>query len=108
MLLLKYPNVYADTALLYFDSPKQFFHTTFNVQMGEYWIDRMLADKVMFGSTYPRIEQKRMMGAVDVLNLRPKQKAMVLGGNACLLYTSEKYHLSFVVRKGVRITILIC
>ena len=60
----------------------QFFHTTFNVQMGEYWIDRMLADKVMFGSTYPRIEQKRMMGAVDVLNLRPKQKAMVLGGNA--------------------------
>ena len=82
MLLLKYPNVYADTALLYFDSPKQFFHTTFNVQMGEYWIDRMLADKVMFGSTYPRIEQKRMIGAVDVLNLRPKQKAMVLGGNA--------------------------
>ena len=50
--------------------------------MGEYWIDRMLADKVMFGSTYPRIEQKRMIGAVDVLNLRPKQKAMVLGGNA--------------------------
>lgn len=82
MLILKYPNVYADTALLYFDSPKQFFKTTFNDQLGEYWIDRMLYDKVMFGSTYPRIEQKRMVGAIDSLTLRPQQKAMVLGLNA--------------------------
>lgn len=82
MLILKYPNVYADTALLYFDSPKQFFDTTFNVQMGEYWIDRMLSDKVIFGSNYPRIEQKRMVQAVDVLKLRPECKKKVLGGNA--------------------------
>ena len=83
MLILKYPNLYADTALLYFDSPKQFFQTTFNDQLGEYWIDRMLYDKVMFGSTYPRIEQKRMVKATEVLNLRPKQRAMVMGENAC-------------------------
>lgn len=82
MLILKYPNIYADTALLYFDSPKQFFKTTFNDQLGEYWIDRMLYDKVMFGSTYPRIEQKRMVGAIDSLTLRPQQKEMVLGLNA--------------------------
>ena len=82
MLLLKYPNVYADTALLYFDSPKQFFHTTFNVQLGEHWIDRMLYGKVMFGSNYPRIEQKRMVEAIDVLNLRPQNKERVLGKNA--------------------------
>ena len=44
MLILKYPNVFADTALLYFDSPSQFFDTTFNHQLGEYWIDRMLYD----------------------------------------------------------------
>ena len=82
MLALKYPNVYADTALLYFDSPKQFFQTTFNDQLGEYWIDRMLYDKVMFGSTYPRIEQKRMVKAMEALTLRPKQRAMVMGENA--------------------------
>lgn len=82
MLILKYPNVYADTALLYFDSPKQFFKTTFNDQLGEYWIDRILYDKVMFGSTYPRIEQKRMVGAVDSLTLRPLQREMVMGLNA--------------------------
>lgn len=83
MLILKYPNLYADTALLYFDSPKQFFQTTFNDQLGEYWIDRMLYDKVMFGSTYPRIEQKRMVKAMEALNLRPRQRAMVMGENAC-------------------------
>lgn len=82
MLILKYPNIYADTALLYFDSPKQFFQTTFNDQLGEYWIDRMLYDKVLFGSTYPRIEQKRMVKAMESLTLRPKQRAMVMGGNA--------------------------
>ncbi|MCI8375181.1 MAG: amidohydrolase [Lachnospiraceae bacterium] len=83
MLILKYPNLYADTALLYFDSPKQFFETTFHDQLGEYWIDRMLYDKVLFGSTYPRIEQKRMVKAMEVLNLRPRQRAMVMGENAC-------------------------
>lgn len=82
MLILKYPNVYADTALLYFDSPVQFFDQTFNKELGEYWIDRMLFNKVMFGSTYPRIEQKRMMKAVEALTLRPQQKEMVLGLNA--------------------------
>ena len=82
MLILKYPNVFADTALLYFDSPSQFFDTTFNHQLGEYWIDRMLYDKVMFGSTYPRIEQKRMVKATQVLNLRPLQRRMVMGDNA--------------------------
>lgn len=90
MLLLKYPNVYADTALLYFDSPKQFFHTTFNVQLGEYWIDRMLFDKVMFGSNYPRIEQKRMVEAVKTLSLRPENQAKVLGGNALRFLKGEE------------------
>ena len=90
MLILKYPNLYADTALLYFDSPKQFFQTTFNDQLGEYWIDRMLYDKVMFGSTYPRIEQKRMVKAVDALTLRPRQRAMVMGENALRFINGEE------------------
>jgi len=68
--------------LLYFDSPKQFFDTTFNKQLGPYWIDRTLADKVLFGSNYPRIEYKRMVDAVDVLNLREENKTKVLSANA--------------------------
>ncbi len=82
MMILKYPNVYADTAMLYFDSPAQFFKHVFNYELGEYWVDRMLFDKVMFGSTYPRIEQKRMIKAIDAITLRTLQKKMVLGLNA--------------------------
>lgn len=82
MLILKYPNLYADTALLYFDSPKEFLTATFNTHLGEFWVDRMLYDKVMFGSTYPRIEQKRMVDAVGKLTLRERQREMVMGLNA--------------------------
>jgi len=82
MLILKYPNLYADTALLYFDSPIEFFKQTFECQLGKYWLDRSLSEKVMFGSNYPRIEQARMRKAVESLNLRPSSLANVLGGNA--------------------------
>ncbi len=81
-LLLKYPNLYADTALLYFDSPKEFFDQTFNTHMGPHWIDRSLLNQVMFGSNYPRIEQARMKEAVESLQLRPSTLSRVLGGNA--------------------------
>ncbi len=81
-LLLKYPNVYTNTALLYFDSPKEFFDQTFNTNMGPHWIDRSLLNQVMFGSNYPRIEQARMKEAVESLQLRPSTLSKVLGGNA--------------------------
>ncbi len=82
MLVLKYPNIYADTALLYFDSPKEFLKHIFGSQLGQHWIDRSLAERVMFGSNYPRIEQARMRTAVESLELRPATRAKVLGGNA--------------------------
>lgn len=90
MMILKYPNIYTDTALLYFDSPKQFFETEFKNAIGEYWIDRMLYDKVMFGSQYPRIEQKRMVGAVDSMTLRDTQRKMIMGENAIKFLGWEK------------------
>lgn len=89
-LLLKYPNMYADTGLLYFDSAKQFFNTTFNDQLGEYWIDRSLYAQVMFGSTYPRIEMHHMLEGIDQLKLRPLQKEMVLGKNALVFLGMEE------------------
>ena len=90
MLVLKYPNVYADTALLYFDSPKEFFAHILSSQLGSHWIDRSLADKVMFGSNYPRIEQLRMRTAVESLDLRPATLAKILGGNAMSFLGIEK------------------
>lgn len=81
-LLIKYPNFYADTSMLYFDSPKEFMHHVFGQQLGAFWLDRSLHSKVLFGSGYPRIEQLRMKEAVEDLELRPATLQKVLGGNA--------------------------
>ena len=36
MLMLKYRNVYTDTALLYFDDPRQFYHQSLEVDIGKH------------------------------------------------------------------------
>lgn len=82
VLMLRYPNLYADTGILYFDSPKQFFEQVFSNQIGRHWIDRSLHSQVMFASNYPRIEQARMIEAVKSLDLREITMKRVLGGNA--------------------------
>lgn len=82
MLLLKYKNVYTDTSLLYFDNPKEFYHQSFGIDIGEQWIDRSLRHQVMFASEEPRLEQHRMIEAIRQMNWRESTKKMVLGENA--------------------------
>ena len=57
-------------------------HYVFGQQLGEYWADRTLHSKILFGSGYPRIEQKRMREAVESLKLRESTKQKILGENA--------------------------
>ena len=82
MLLLKYKNVYTDTSLLYFDNPKEFYHQSFGIDIGEHWIDRSLRHQVMFASEELRLEQHRMIEAIRQMNWRESTKKMVLGENA--------------------------
>lgn len=82
MLLLKYRNVYTDTAMLYFDNPKEFYAQSFGVDIGPYWIERSLRHQVMFGSEEPRLEQIRMIRAIREMDLRESTKDLILGGNA--------------------------
>lgn len=81
-LMLRYANLFADTGLLYFDSPKEFFGQVFSKQIGAHWIDRSLNGQVMFASNYPRIEQLRMAEAVRSLDLRDVTLKKVMGANA--------------------------
>lgn len=81
-LLLKYPNVYADTGLLYFDSAREFYNRVFRHELGEHWIDRSLRHQVMFGSNNPRFEQIRMVQALRSLGWRESTLGLVLGQNA--------------------------
>lgn len=66
-LLIKYPNLYANTALMNFDGPIQLYHKVFKEDMGEFWVANNLADKIMFGSDSPRIRPVRSKKGLDSL-----------------------------------------
>lgn len=82
MLMLKYRNIYTDTAMLYFDNPKEFYAQCLGVDIGPSWIDRSLRHQVMFGSDEPRLEMLRMIRAIRDMDMRDSTKEMILGGNA--------------------------
>jgi len=82
MLLLKYPQVYADTAALYFDSAQEFFVQTFTRDIPLTWIDRSLRSQLMFGSNNPRFEQIRMAKALDHLGFRDDTLELIRSENA--------------------------
>ncbi len=81
-LLIKYPNLYADTALMSFDGPVQLYHKVFKEDMGEYWVEHNLADKIMFGSDSPRIRPVRSKKGLDVLGLSAEVKEKLYYRNA--------------------------
>jgi uncharacterized protein len=81
-LLLKYTNIYTDTALLYFDSAQEFYQHIFTKELEWTWIDRSLRHQVMFGSNNPRFEQIRMFDALGKLGFRDSTIELIRGGNA--------------------------
>jgi predicted TIM-barrel fold metal-dependent hydrolase len=82
MLLIKYPNVFTDTSLLYLDSPKDFYEQLFKKNMGPLWIDRNFADKVLFGSNTPRFRPVRLREGLEKIGLKPRTLEKILGLNA--------------------------
>lgn len=82
MLMLKYPNVYADTGMLYFDNALEFYKRIFNHDIPATWIDRSLRHQVMFGSNNPRFEQIRMADAISRLGFKESTLELIKGGNA--------------------------
>lgn len=82
MLMLKYPQVYTDTAMLYMDSPKDFYQQVFTKNMGPMWIDRNLNRQVMFGSNAPRFRPVRLKDGLLSIKMHPSSMERILGGNA--------------------------
>jgi predicted TIM-barrel fold metal-dependent hydrolase len=82
MIMCKFGNVYADTALLYFDTAMEFYSRIFTHDLARTWIDRSLRYQVMFGSNSPRFEQIRMASALERLGLRDSTIELIKGTNA--------------------------
>lgn len=82
MLMLKYPNVYVDTAALFFDNASEFYKYIFTKEYELTWVERSLRHQIMFGSDNPRFEQIRMAHALHGLGLSEKTLALIKGENA--------------------------
>lgn len=81
-IILKYPNVYADTAGCYMDCPEQFFDQIFKKQMGPLWVEHNIREKILFGSNSPRFRPARIKRGLESLNFSAETQAMILGLNA--------------------------
>jgi uncharacterized protein len=82
MLLIKYPNVYSDTSLLFLDSPEDFFAQVFTQDLGPLWLERNFNRQVMFGSNTPRFRAFKLKSAFEQLSLRKRTFDQVFGLNA--------------------------
>ena len=82
MLMVKYPNIYTDTGILYFDSAREFYNHIFTEEIPITWIERSLRHQIMFGSNNPRFEQIRMVEALKNIGLSKRTLELIMGENA--------------------------
>lgn len=81
-LLAKYPNLYADTSALYFDSAYEFYNYLFDKAMDHTWLDRGIRHQVMYGTNFPRWQAKRTLKAIRMLGLREETVELITSKNA--------------------------
>jgi hypothetical protein len=82
MLAIKYPNVSLDTAILFAGTPQNSVRRVLADQIGTHVLDGALANQVVFGSDYPRVDPKRVRWGIDELALQPATRDKILSGNA--------------------------
>ena len=81
-LMIKYPNLYANTALMNFDGPYQIYRKVFLEDMGQYWVEHNLADQLMYGSDSPRIRPVRAKRGLDSLGFSKETMDKICWRNA--------------------------
>jgi predicted TIM-barrel fold metal-dependent hydrolase len=81
-LALKYPNVYLDTAALFFDNPRDFLIYAMTQQVPLTVWERSLRNQLVFGSDNPRIEIKSMAKAIRGLGFSEECLELILRVNA--------------------------
>ncbi|WMJ89488.1 amidohydrolase family protein [Anaerocolumna sp. MB42-C2] len=82
MLMIKYPNVYTDTSVLYMDSPEESMMRLFTVDMGPLWTERALHSQIMFGSNGPRFRQFKLLRALDKVPMKEYAREGIYYKNA--------------------------
>jgi hypothetical protein len=82
MLAVKYRNVYLDTSILYSGTPRDTYRRVLAGQVGLEVIERSLADRILFGTNYPRIDMRRCVRGLRELGLSSAALESIGRGNA--------------------------
>ena len=90
MLMIKYPNVYTDTSVLYMDSPEESMERLFTVGMGPHWYERGFGKQVMFASNTLRFRAFKLKRALDQIPMREKARKGLYAGNAIRFLSGER------------------
>lgn len=90
MLMIKYPNVYTDTSVLYLDSPEESMERLFQADMGGHWTDRALYNQIMFGSNGPRFRQFKLLRALDKIQMKEYAREGIYYKNALRFLGEEE------------------
>lgn len=90
MLMIKYPNVYTDTSVLYMDSPEESIRRLFTVDMGPLWTDRALHRQIMFASNGPRFRQFKLLRALETVEMRDYAREGIYYKNALRFLGEEE------------------
>jgi uncharacterized protein len=82
MLGIKYKNVYLDTSILFSGTPSDSVRQVLDQQIGLKNLDRSLSKQIVFGSNTPRVDPKRLVWAIQDLNLKPSLEQKIFHDNA--------------------------
>ena len=81
-------NVYAITSGVFTGTPKEHLRTILTEGYRRRITERFIADRLLFGSEFPRMEIWKMVDAILSTNLSENTKIMILRDNAVSLLTS--------------------
>ena len=90
MLGIKYKNVYFDTSILFSGTPSDSVRQVLDQQIGLKNVERSLSGQIVFGSNTPRVDPKRLVWAIQDLNLKPSLQSKVFHDNAAALLKLDR------------------
>lgn len=90
MIAVKYENVYLDLSGVFTGTPKEHIFHVFTKTLTPSFVSRFLADKIIFGSDWPRIEPFKMVEAVRSLPLESTVLDKIMMLNALRILDIEE------------------
>lgn len=90
MMAVKYENVYLDLSGVFMGTPKEHISYVFTKILTPGFVSRFLADKILFGSDWPRMEPFKMVEAVKSLPIEKSVLDKIMGLNALKILGMEE------------------